>query len=228
MDKNKTGKYLKYAVGEIVLVVIGILIALQINNLNTEKSNRLKEKEALTEIFLDLKSDNEQLIKLKNKEREIVRIIDSLSLEYRQRGRFTNDTIHVYLGKAMRENRPKFVTTAYDVLISSGIGLIRDKEIRYDIATYYGRDIPIIERDGNDIYQEWYDVILPIIRKQADHWVWGEILVPYSIDSIFENIEIFGILKTFRGNHLALELNSKRTLIENEKLIKKIEPLIKK
>ena len=34
MEKNKTGKYLKYAIGEIVLVVIGILIALQINNWN--------------------------------------------------------------------------------------------------------------------------------------------------------------------------------------------------
>ena len=34
MDKNNTGKYLKYAIGEIVLVVIGILIALGINNWN--------------------------------------------------------------------------------------------------------------------------------------------------------------------------------------------------
>mgnify|MGYP001816506302 CR=1 FL=1 len=34
MEKNKTGKYLKYAIGEILLVVIGILIALQINTWN--------------------------------------------------------------------------------------------------------------------------------------------------------------------------------------------------
>ena len=42
MEKNKTGKYLKYAIGEILLVVIGILIALQINTWNEE---RLKQKE---------------------------------------------------------------------------------------------------------------------------------------------------------------------------------------
>jgi hypothetical protein len=41
MEKNKTGKYLKYAIGEIVLVVIGILIALSINNWN---ENRKDEK----------------------------------------------------------------------------------------------------------------------------------------------------------------------------------------
>jgi hypothetical protein len=39
MEKNKTGKYFKYAIGEIILVVIGILIALQINNWNEKQKN---------------------------------------------------------------------------------------------------------------------------------------------------------------------------------------------
>jgi hypothetical protein len=37
LSEGKTGKYLKYAIGEIILVVIGILIALQLNNLNENK-----------------------------------------------------------------------------------------------------------------------------------------------------------------------------------------------
>jgi len=37
MNENKTGKYLKYAIGEIVLVIVGILIALSINNRNEAK-----------------------------------------------------------------------------------------------------------------------------------------------------------------------------------------------
>jgi len=40
MEKNKTGKYLKYAIGEIILVVIGILIALQINNWNQNQQQK--------------------------------------------------------------------------------------------------------------------------------------------------------------------------------------------
>ena len=44
MEKNKTGKYLKYAIGEIILVVIGILLALQINNWNQERQNRIQEE----------------------------------------------------------------------------------------------------------------------------------------------------------------------------------------
>ena len=42
--ENKTSKYFKYAIGEIILVVIGILIALQINNWNeSRKSNQLEQ-----------------------------------------------------------------------------------------------------------------------------------------------------------------------------------------
>jgi len=52
MEKNKTVKYLKYAFGEIVLVVIGILIALQLNNANENwKKDKLRQ-----ELLLELKS----------------------------------------------------------------------------------------------------------------------------------------------------------------------------
>ena len=60
MEKNKTGKYLKYAIGEIALVVIGILIALQINNWNEQRKDSIIEKVYLEGIKNDLKKDIEQ------------------------------------------------------------------------------------------------------------------------------------------------------------------------
>mgnify|MGYP000577589061 CR=1 FL=1 len=45
--ENKTGKYLKYAIGEIVLVVIGILIALEVNNWNENRKDSIEEKAIL-------------------------------------------------------------------------------------------------------------------------------------------------------------------------------------
>jgi hypothetical protein len=44
LEKNKVGQYLKYAIGEIILVVIGILIALSINNLNEDRILKNKEQ----------------------------------------------------------------------------------------------------------------------------------------------------------------------------------------
>ena len=67
--ENKTGKYFKYAIGEIVLVVIGILIALQINNWNEERKIENMGKEYIREIYTDLTNDilnlNQILIALK-------------------------------------------------------------------------------------------------------------------------------------------------------------------
>jgi len=40
MEKNKTGRYLKYAIGEIVLVMIGILLALQVNTWNQKRQQK--------------------------------------------------------------------------------------------------------------------------------------------------------------------------------------------
>jgi hypothetical protein len=52
--ENALGKYLAYAVGEIVLVVIGILIALQINNYNDQRKDRARELGYLTNVRADL------------------------------------------------------------------------------------------------------------------------------------------------------------------------------
>ena len=51
----KAGKYFKYAIGEILLVVIGILIALQINNWNENRKARISEKQNLTQSYAKIK-----------------------------------------------------------------------------------------------------------------------------------------------------------------------------
>jgi len=56
-DDNKPLKYARYAIGEIVLVVIGILLALQVNNWNETQKERKFEIKMLSEINKELKSD---------------------------------------------------------------------------------------------------------------------------------------------------------------------------
>jgi len=59
--ENKTGKYFKYAIGEIVLVVIGILIALQINNWNENNNLNTLKQEYYHQLLVDLKKDVESI-----------------------------------------------------------------------------------------------------------------------------------------------------------------------
>lgn len=61
MEKDKTGKYMKYAIGEIILVVIGILLALQINNFNEAQKQRAKEVKFLKNLRADLILEESEL-----------------------------------------------------------------------------------------------------------------------------------------------------------------------
>ncbi|WP_431157814.1 DUF6090 family protein [Winogradskyella poriferorum] len=72
LSENKFSEYLLYAIGEIILVVIGILIALQINNWNERRKIEQSGKEYIKEIYKDLK------IEITN----IDEILNSLSEQY--------------------------------------------------------------------------------------------------------------------------------------------------
>ena len=83
LEKNKAGQYLKYAIGEIVLVVIGILIALSINNYNEDRILRKKEQtylKGLQSDFLISEKKLENLINVLNKNygaaKELLTVLD--------------------------------------------------------------------------------------------------------------------------------------------------------
>ena len=61
MSENKTGKYLKYAIGEILLVVIGILIALQLNTWNQNRQDRVQEQQILVQLLNEYENNLVQL-----------------------------------------------------------------------------------------------------------------------------------------------------------------------
>ena len=78
MEKNKTGKYFKYAIGEIVLVIIGILIALGINE-NVKNRNNLELRDLYIIQLNDEANRNiKQLKYFKNKTSEMIKEVDTL------------------------------------------------------------------------------------------------------------------------------------------------------
>jgi hypothetical protein len=130
LNEGKTSKYFKYAIGEIVLVVIGILIALQINNWN-ENNNKNKIKASyITSLIVDYKKDtlqlNEGLAYNTSQLKSIDSIYQTLSLENVQ----LEDFLHIF-NSFDRNIRTQtiFNTNSYNVLVSSGSIDILDKEL---------------------------------------------------------------------------------------------------
>jgi hypothetical protein len=67
LSENKFSKYLRYAIGEIILVFIGIAMALQFNNWNERIKDREKVLQILTEIISDLDYTLQDIDRVMNK-----------------------------------------------------------------------------------------------------------------------------------------------------------------
>ena len=76
--ENKTGTYFKYAIGEIVLVVIGILIAISINNWNETNKNEREQIVFLNNLKNDLKNDLIQLDQILKLQKEKLSTVNEL------------------------------------------------------------------------------------------------------------------------------------------------------
>jgi len=80
LSEGKNAKYIKYAIGEIVLVVIGILIALQINNWNESRKEANYEQKILDELKSDFSYNKAELNRNIKKANKLASYCDSLLL----------------------------------------------------------------------------------------------------------------------------------------------------
>ncbi len=71
LAEGNTGKYLKYAIGEIVLVVIGILIALQLNNQNEKNRIHIKQENYLVLIKKEM---NNNLLSVEKEQAKLLKL----------------------------------------------------------------------------------------------------------------------------------------------------------
>ncbi len=128
--ENKTGKYLKYAIGEIILVVIGILFALQINTWNQERKDRIKENEILLDLAENLETnkkilkENIEQLNLFDKSSEIVLNSIYKKLPYSDSLKF-----HFHLAR-IPKIRILLSFTGYESYKATGLNIVTNKELK--------------------------------------------------------------------------------------------------
>ncbi|NNK70295.1 MAG: hypothetical protein HKO96_07435 [Flavobacteriaceae bacterium] len=101
MSSGNTSKYLKYAIGEILLVMIGILLALQVNNWNENRKERNQENAILTQLQAEFKSNLSQLDdKIKSKKESIKSALRLFTyVDYPEMR--IKDSVDFYLGRTI-------------------------------------------------------------------------------------------------------------------------------
>jgi hypothetical protein len=141
LGEGNTGRYLKYAIGEIVLVMIGILLALQVNNWNNDRSNKRQE----LHILQQLKGEFEvNLFELEQKEfmrEEMIKGIESIlfisDFGYKT---FSLDSIDKLIHLSLVN--PTFdpsVGVTEELLNSGKLYLIQNEQLKYHLTTWSGK-----------------------------------------------------------------------------------------
>lgn len=135
--ENKLSRYLVYALGEIVLVVIGILIALQINNWNQNRNNEAFEMELLKSFQLGLQQDLQdidgnitRITDVINANNELINLLES------NRAYDTNYVASRF-ADAFMYTRFVYSTSAFETLKSKGINAITNENLRNKIIEVY-------------------------------------------------------------------------------------------
>jgi len=149
LTENKFSKYLIYAIGEIILVVIGILIALQINNWNENQKSIKDERYVLTEVLKNLEEDAslvDEIIIQRDKAKKAIKALQIfLNSETRD-----SDSLQYHLVNLLTFERYFPINNAYEILKSKGLQL-SNNELTTKISRYYDYEQPKMSNSIVDI-----------------------------------------------------------------------------
>ncbi|WP_375324001.1 DUF6090 family protein [Flagellimonas sp. GZD32] len=164
LSENKFSKYLVYAVGEIILVVIGILIALQINNWNEKRKARIVEANFFEDVLQDLKKDQDRLEYYELFHTKRAEYLDTLLTYVRNPQKSMGiDKFQQYVEPLYYSATPTSYSTSFESAKASGI--FNDFEAKYlikELSQYY-IDFAQIEGDFASITRYVEDKFEPIM-----------------------------------------------------------------
>lgn len=154
LSEGKTGKYIKYAIGEIVLVVIGILIALTVNNWNNEQIRTKSENIIIQQLIADLTKSKTELTAFKVDILKSAKASAIVTHAFYKKN-VPNDSIYEYmrlpLGTAVFSPT---LGTARSIIISGNLTLIKSNDLKNKITAYVEK-VEYILKDINR-YEETY------------------------------------------------------------------------
>jgi hypothetical protein len=195
LSQNRVTQYMAYAIGEIFLVVIGILIALQINNANESRKLKVKEAILLGEMKANLQSDLLDLeFNISGNNKRI--ISNETILAALGEKRPFHDSLKTYFGSIFGNFQLSENTASWENLKSVGLDLISDDSLRNRISYLYSTRYVYLENTekGLDDGYQW-DYFYPMILKNLTiDTLWAS-ASPNNYDELLKDKEFQEVLK---------------------------------
>jgi len=221
IEEANVRKYMLYAIGEILLVVIGILIALQINTWQENKKLRAIELETLAEIQQALVQDINvldinllHLVRKKQQARELINHIE-------EKKPHSEHLDRLMMGVYYHRGYKTFNTAAFELLKQRGLGIVQNDELRSKITGHYTTDLDDISSILNRIENLNLLQAENVFRNFRVSGVETEhsIISAYDYDELLEDPRVFGPFYHFELLIAAYHVNLNSFRMKSEQLL---------
>jgi hypothetical protein len=170
LANKKLRKYLKYAIGEIILVVIGILIAVAINNWNIETGNRSQEVKILNQLLVEYETNLEEIDRKIEMRNLIMRSVEQL-IYYADNGIEASllDSVSFHFNRTKYDPTFDPANGVTNELLNSGkFYLIQNEELKSQLTSWSSAVGELTEQEqltAKLIYQNY----IPYLIEKFDH-----------------------------------------------------------
>lgn len=232
LNENRVSKYLLYATGEILLVVIGILIALQINNWNEKRKDKEMEVFALNSLYVELQANEKELKEtMEYHQRSISALTALMDIDDTNYITFTGATLDSLLGEAQWAWTFNPKMGVIKSIISTGqIRNIRNADLRSFITSF--EDMVEDSREESDMNNKLIiEQFMPLVNQYVGEGSRGRKLGFALKESRFESNyrELFSnrefeslvaYMHLWREDQLSEEIEAYNNIAEGLKILK--------
>jgi len=166
VEKNKTRSYLKYVMGETLLVVVGILIAIQINNWNETRQLKINETVSITALLSEFDSNKSTIEQCKSLIIEKRGFADKLRKQLGpKKSKIEINQLNKLFNAVGDTNRCSIsMDVLKDTLNSGNLNIISNDKIRRSISKW-SSILNELEREENEWAQEFSSITIPYLNK---------------------------------------------------------------
>ena len=194
-DDNKPLKYMRYALGEILLVVVGILIALTINNKNEARKTKQFEYEILLDISISMDENFASLNRCLNGSKKAIRSANII-LQFLEENLPYHDSLDVHFSTSLEWCSLSLTNAGYESLKTYGRNLITNDTIRENLGVYDSGWIETLAQRQEDYF---YNTASPVLIGLFEKVAMRTEMKPFNYEELKNSNSYISILKTSKA-----------------------------